>query len=830
MSNGSVGSGGQGQGSQTGGGGGSATGKPNPSNSAGGNGQGGSGVTGTAVQTLTHTSSGTTWYETVTGDHGSQATGGAGNGGHNGSGNGGGSGNDSGEDQSKPSGAKQRQVMAIALGVVFGLLALVAAASVAAFYVRRRREEEHRFHGLGNDEDDFMGGIGGTGMGGAPMHGAEQAHMIGTTMGQKPGMFATIAGAVGLGALAGGAATTAARSDGHRRRDMLADEDASQFEMGYNPYYDVPRRHGSASTGGSNRSASSGQRTMPRPGLGAFMQGSLASLRSVAGAMLGAGVVGAATKGRSREPSTKSEVWNEKDPFSDHATLIGASDGENDFRPERPRGGVRQVSSTSSKFSYHDPFADTKQGYNQDAYGHGHGYEYDATSSAYDPPTSIIMRPVMPGAVALSSQALSPVYEQSGSSNSHGTESMSLASGSVTNVSSNELGVYSSLSHDSSSRSPYHTINRPSSILDPNHGYGYVPGSVSGSTPPAAPMKRSDSWWTRFAAKSFLDRRSSVTSNTSTNLNFRDPNPAPRLGAIEEAASQSVSPTTPSPHSPPNVGGAGGGGGGRWRSGVQSASGSRRYTDHRKSASSLQTTKTADTAALEQMDEYAIVMRRDNTGSSTHSRNTTASTTASVSPGDAASVSAPLQRKGTAPWRSAPPPLSVVVSHGSHEAQSSESVTVHTESPVSSMQEIEDPFNSSSSASNVGHNHHHHDFDHVSSSNHSDSLLSFDEPLLPPPVALSAKPSTPATPITPRRRSPTGAIASRIAAFEQHASTAERARSPPPLAPDERNTRKIERRTAARPTSVAYGLTPKPALFLANPDRSGASGHSITPP
>jgi hypothetical protein len=120
-------------------------------------------------------------------------------------------------------------------------------------------------------------------------------------------------------------------------------------------------------------------------------------------------------------------------------------------------------------------------------------------------------------------------------------------------------------------------------------------------------MRRSDSWWARFSRTSFLDRRSSTGSRPVTE--FRDPNPPPRLRAIEESM-HSTSPEHVSPESANKIS-------------PKSTEPVAIYNAHNKSLTSV---KTADTAAIERLAGSADVqMTRSRSRFSTASDGTEAS-------------------------------------------------------------------------------------------------------------------------------------------------------------------------------------------------------------
>ncbi|KAJ7592924.1 hypothetical protein C8J56DRAFT_822859 [Mycena floridula] len=215
------------------------------------------------------------------------------------------------------------------------------------------------------------------------------------------------------------------------------------------------------------------------------------SLRSMLGRPKNRMPSGSSTLGR-----VDSGRWSDKDPFSDGAALMG--DEETGFIGAAVPGATRphskrQWSHTSSisNRSWVDPFADPipEETYHDE-------FPYPATNLEIQ--TMLPMFPTGP-------HALSPVTE-----------------------------VSRSMSFDSSSRalsqemtpSPFDTVSSGTSFSSPR------PGSIIDSAP-TQPMRRSDSWWARFSRTSIMDRRPSGRSNHM--LDIRDPNPPPRLHAIEES-------------------------------------------------------------------------------------------------------------------------------------------------------------------------------------------------------------------------------------------------------------------------------------------------------
>jgi len=287
-------------------------------------------------------------------------------------------------------------------------------------------------------------------------------------------------------------AATGTRNIRHvpERRDMLADEDTRDFGA----WYDARRRDGSG--------------------------GSSWSLRSIIGPLR-----------KSREPSIASSIgetsWKEKFyPFVDGAAVV--RDDEASYAgTSRPRGR-RQISYTNTR-SYHDPFADPIQ--EEPLY---HYTDEDRTSTQLFlhpiPQQLPTLRTIFP--VSQGGHPLSPLTER--------TSQNALSINDPPNSVSSHTTSLNSPFDSSSSRITSHTS------LEATISPGPLSSSIIGATASNRPIKRSDSWWTRFSRTSFLDRRPSDSSRSRGMPEFRDPNPPPRLVAIEE----SVHSASPDGHSP----------------------------------------------------------------------------------------------------------------------------------------------------------------------------------------------------------------------------------------------------------------------------------------
>lgn len=355
-----------------------------------------------------------------------------------------------------------------------------------------------------------------------------------------------------------------------QRRDMLADEDTREF----GEWWTGKKRDG---TGGSSWS------------LKDILAGRLSRTSSV----------------RSAAGTT---VWREKgDPFSDGASLMrDDGTGYAQTSGKRPQGR-REMSYTSTRSgrSYVDPFSDPiqeerREGSHSSLLDDYQGYDPTLPFAPPPPPPPIslsIIRPVLP--LSKGGHALSPLSERT-SQNTISLDPSSSASASSHDHMSGEniLSHFSDSASRVTSRTSYEASRspRPSSSI------------IGSNAPPDQPMRRSDSWWARFRSTNFLDRRSSDASRRSINrYDIRDPNPAPRLGAIEESV-HSASPDQS-----------------RKSSGQEQAASrtnSRVMEGRRKSMSSVHT---ADSEAIERMAGAMDVIQRIRTGSHRTSGSTSTS-------------------------------------------------------------------------------------------------------------------------------------------------------------------------------------------------------------
>ncbi|KAH9949998.1 hypothetical protein B0H21DRAFT_819692 [Amylocystis lapponica] len=626
-----------------------------PGGSSAGNGNGSGSLTGTADGT-----SGT-----------SAGSGGQNNSGGNGSGSGGGGDDGGGDDSSGAS--HQHDTTAIALSTVFGVLGLLAGTAAAVWYVRRQHSRE-RFHRLGTSTDNENFGLGGM----IPIAGTREKVLDGL-----PPVVQNVRSRLSVFV----PHRTVLPQD---RRDMLADEDTRMFD-----FVHVRR---DASSGRSSWSSGPSRRAT----LGNMVHESLASLRSVGGTVLAYAAGSRGVLSREGSAGSHTTAWWDKErglgPFSDDTALmqegaVGVSRSTSRLRGERR--------ASASVHSYVDPFADYAIEESEPPKGALDDDDDEDDLDYVDGPPSLLDPPPRPYAyikapATIDLTRLSPLSERpsvatlpdpANSSDSHTTPANTpggSSSGDLTNSRS---------SHDTS-RSP---LPRPSSIIDANQ-------------PPSQPMRRSDTWWSRFAKTPLLDRRSSDASRRQLPLDFRDPQPAPRLVPIEESAHSNQASQDTSP--PSRLGSR--------RQNMYSS------TQHGRSASSLQT------ARSDMLEHVGRTMD--------------------------------IVQKGT------------VSSHGSEPSRTS--TADERGAPAAQRRPPS----------------------YLSQSDSED-----DVPLVQSPVEL-ASPAVHRR-ASPPKRPPSGTqVAARVQAFERRMTEADK---------------------TTRARASAYGVAPRPSLFIANPDhRTGTSGDS----
>ncbi|KIM39937.1 hypothetical protein M413DRAFT_11987 [Hebeloma cylindrosporum] len=625
---------------------------------------------------------------------------------------------------SNNSGDGNRNV-AIAMGTSFGLLGLVVIGLGVAYYIRHRNRannEDRRFTALGGSDDGADSPHFGRDI---PVAGMQE---MGEVHGHR-GLLSSLGIAGALGAV------TRMRSvqgyQQYQRRDMLADEDTRSF----GEWYNARRRDG---TGGSSW-----------------------SLRSI---------LGGGSRLRSREASMTSHAsapWREKtDPFSDGAALM--RDEETSFvetgygsRPQARRE-LSHASHTSARSAYRDPFVDPiSEERTEEIFGAGNLYMDDSEKDG----EYTLGRPSVRHVTSLPPiRTILPLSQQIGQPLSSLSERTSQSTLPLPNPSSS-LSSHGRSSENVLSPFPGGSLSRATSLTSDIH---LTPGSptakstslIGGSDPAILnnnqPMKRSDSWWSRFARSSLLDRRSNDASKTMYEI--RDPNPAPRLLAIEEASSCSTphkqSPKGSSSESPGSVDQAGLSHkpSPRRQRSLSRANSTKLYgVGHGKSMTSV---KTADSEAIERMAGNMDVVQRVKSGSRWGS-------------GSTGSIGG----------------LSIKTHASDSEAGDRSSAY----GGVADTQEDLMLFASPMQETNPRPPHSTED--------------PFEDPSpLRTPFRTTFAPTTPKSP----------KVAERIQAYERRMSQDQT--SPLPL-----NSKNREERTKKR-VEVDYGLVPRPSLFVANPD------------
>ncbi|KAF8606625.1 hypothetical protein BDV93DRAFT_350587 [Ceratobasidium sp. AG-I] len=624
----------------------------------------------------------------------------------------------------------------IAIGAVLAVIALVGLVLCGAYLAIRKRKTPAWKRGDGSARL-ISGEAGNTTL--DEGYGTTQEHEKGAPLAgsnwdayQSPRRQWTL---LGLGAR---------QTYGRERFDILHDEDAREF----GEFRD--------SRGSMMRDASEGS---ARTGWGGIVNASATSLRSV-GAAFGLG------RG-SRQPSygsvrpagdlEKSEK-NASNPFLDASEQIQPTAGPSMptvalVAPTRPRAVRQESSSSLREVTYHNPFEDSTHDLlippdtgargsegtrtpeeneglvgafrQQDLEDHGHYDDSAFPASAGTYGLAAIGR-------ARSNSDLSPSDHSIGSGNA-------LGSGSGTAVGSASSHEY-----------------RQATLL---------------SSAPSAPIRRSDSWWSRFSMSSRRDkgayqegfnvvrklsRNSERPSRVETFLDFRDPNPPPtlRMQPIKETG---LTPNT-SPEDafrPPS----------RSPTANAVATGS-----HRRSVSSLATMKTADSAALERMGQLDII-QRVRTASTYHAQSLSLDTNPESV--DEQQTVGPSTRR---------PRLSIVP--GSPLQSATESGRSHRFSRASTPSLSEDHGTNIASPTEL------------TSVGHSSPTKSVTSPI--------------------RARRGTGEVAKRIADYERRMTESNLGGTSPrksPVGGGEMN----ELRSPAR-ARVEYGLAQRPELFIANPD------------
>ncbi|KAI0091033.1 hypothetical protein BDY19DRAFT_933279 [Irpex rosettiformis] len=501
-------------------------------------------------------------YPSPTSSPGNGSGGNNGSGSHNGNGSGGDNGGNSGN-PNDPSGASDsgHRDKIIALSAIFGVLGLMVVTTGAAWYLRKQHSPSS-FQVLRASGDEESPGS------------RRPVPMAGM---YEPGGAMPIVRTVRdkLSKVVPGIAPTQTQG----RRDMLADEDTREFGS----WYAVRR---------DTSSVQSSVASSRRPAFDRLYD-SLVSLRSAGGAMLGYAADAAGARSlKSREASTsaKGSIWhrNEKsssyDPYSDQTNLIYQTPS---LAASLPRGGRQQ-----SSYTCVDPFED----YDVDSFKFAPEVVYHDESDEDDLKGYPALRdpPPHPKLRSPATLDLTRVNPQS-ENNSFATLSIPSFNSDST---STGTGLHSPLfaTSSNSSQEPHSpaSARHPSSIIDANPSIGQK-------------LRRSNTWWARFSKTPLLERaRSNSSSNSTRPIDFRDPNPPPRLLTIEESMNSN------SPDSPEGK--------------RRNTSGEHRqmYSQihHGRSQSSLQTSKTADSETLERMANTMQIVQKGSSSSKGPSRDT----------------------------------------------------------------------------------------------------------------------------------------------------------------------------------------------------------------
>jgi len=451
--------------------------------------------------------------------------------------------------ESSPDTSNSR-TLAIALGTTFGFLGIVAGTMVV-YYVKHAHDRNvpGKFVLLGGDLED-KSGDGGPDSGAVPVAGSHYTARSGVNW-------------LGVVSLAGVLAYLGIRSSRrahHRpRRDMFADEDTRSFTWGGR--LGASRREGSDAT-------------------------SAWSFRSM-GAMVRNAV--------SREPSASGTVGDREERLN----RIGEVDRQELMASVRHPSQGRLSKPGGSAWAYTDPFADPhpedeylglnlRRGTLERDDEYDRHIPRDIPVDDYDliPPLKITAPITFP------LRALSPLKEFSHTSSSNPTSPPHLS----LDISQSTLSLFEPKTPTSPTAcTPYpppEVLSRRLSLSTPY-------------SPPLQPIRRSDSWWARFAKTSLLDRRGAVSSISNKLLDFRDPAPAPPLAAIEENSIPKLSSTESTFKSDGNIPPA---------------------RKHARSISSAYSMRTADTESAERLGgSYDVVQRIPSEVSL--SRNTVASST-----------------------------------------------------------------------------------------------------------------------------------------------------------------------------------------------------------
>ncbi|KAG8901693.1 hypothetical protein FRB99_005165 [Tulasnella sp. 403] len=657
-------------------------------------------------------------------------------------------------------GGDHDKTIAIVLGSVFGFLgALILGITLIWAYFRRKRSAKVGLPWSTGDRSRLMQSSGDTEdpmLPGAVERG--QIPVAVSTLGDRPRNKALL----GILPLPFQSRPQASMT---RRFDMLHDEDAMSF----------------GHLGGPSVSTTvSGPLRPPYQRLGSttrqlwndVINASTTSLR-VAGAVLGIGSVAAAQPLPVPEKESP-EWWDKRDPFSDASVTLSNLPSITAVGMEaatRQRGAGHQANgSYGSSTGYRDPFTDS--------IGHTRtssaatGYTEVATSDTFQPFAMPLDDP--PPRSTLTSALTTPAGDSS-------LDHKTLVVGSVP----------SSVVHSSDTLHPVISTPTTESGSSGDRATSPLPGftSLIGSAP-VTPIKRSDSWWTRFGRSSI----SSMSRHTSSdrmnpiralslrrspgpssprdmlaNLDFRDPNPPPRLAGIDETGrSNEPSPSTPQPK--------------KRSANVLEAL----KNQHSKSRSSV---VTADSAALEKMGGRMDVIQRGRTTGSP-----TSTITDSLNEDWEYGTARLVPLHGASPITMSDLPPLPSPSHPGTKASTLGSPKSATSPASGSLSGTQETFNTAPT----------HQTRPVPQKKET------------PESYRTARSST--SPSSGSRKSSGQGVAARVAMFENMSyATSPIAESPADASPSPKSIDVPARMKVVG--AVQYGLMERPSLFVANPDR-----------
>lgn len=512
--------------------------------------------------------------------------------------------NGSGFGGSSDSEHKKSDTVAITVGSILGVLALATGAVVCVLVLRRQNQSRQQFKLISEDDTDsptsnFRRGPPGAGWSTA---------WLGLGKGEKGRMGDQVQGRSFL--------YLGRKPQGNQRRiDMFAHEDSSGV------FNSNVRRVGSGSSKSwySIRETGHGRfgSESSRPTLGEMLSGSMHSLRSVGAAVRNTIGIRRVTSDGSGQSSAFNRLGekadddelpldpfgnnNEQDRhFRNNANELVSSDNALQLPVARRLKSGKQEPSGDSRYS--DPFKDQEapqflSSVPSDSgslpYGEGGGH------TLLDPYSHSLNIASSSRSTLSHSSQLPPLLINSSKSSSNTSPNLSTIS--ITGLASST----SKKSRENLGALSISPIPRPRTL-----------SIINTATSPSHGMKRSDSWWGRIKRASLRESVFEQTRQPSVKLEFefRDPNPPPgRLSAIHERSSSGssgrvVAPETSAPNSeshPSTLGSR------RWMKleGIYSSSGERSMT-------SLKTSRTADSGALERLGGRLDVAQREATGTS----------------------------------------------------------------------------------------------------------------------------------------------------------------------------------------------------------------------